>query len=132
LLQIQKPLPPAWADEVYLEQVLHNLLRNAARHSASGQVVIVEARIEGDGLAVTVSNHGPTITPEEQRRIFEAFYRGANEGNGDRHYGLGLYFASKLMEAQGGSVSVRSPAFDDVDCPGAAFTLLIPRAREEP
>ena len=131
LVQVQRPLPPAWADEVYLEEVLHNLLRNAVRHSPPHHPVVVEARPQGDTLTVTVSNHGPTIPPEEQRRIFEAFYRGTSHSTGVRGYGLGLYFASKLMEAQGGSVSVRSPAFDDPEFPGAAFTVVIPRARDE-
>jgi signal transduction histidine kinase len=124
-------VPPAWGDEVYLEQVLRNVLTNAVRHSASGLPVVVEISANGGWIAIAISNRGQAISQDDQRRLFDAFFRGENPGGHAPGYGLGLYFSRKLVEAQGGHLQVRSPAFPGEPSPGATFTVTLPMAAEE-
>jgi signal transduction histidine kinase len=125
---IQPRLPLIWADEVYLEQVLRNVISNATKY-ASG-MIDVQARLDGDRVLICVTDAGPGIAPEEQQQIFEPFFRGAQRTDRDGGYGLGLYFARRLVEAQGGSIMVQSPVGADPLRPGTRFCISMPLAPE--
>ena len=130
-VRVPPRLPPAWADEVYLEQVVRNILSNAVKYSAREQPIIIEARAQGDSLIISVTDRGPGVSRAEQQHIFDAFYRGVGDAQSPAGYGLGLYFARKLIEAQGGAIDVESPAFDDPVAPGTTFTVRLPVADDE-
>ena len=129
---VSPSLPPAWADEVLLEEVARNLVENALRYSPPDGSIEIEVGA-GDGvIRVSVSDHGPGIPADQQARIFRSFHRvDANEST-VAGYGLGLYFADKLTLAQNGTIWVESPIHDDPSGPGARFTFTLPIAGEEP
>jgi signal transduction histidine kinase len=108
-------------DRVRLEQVVTNLLSNAAKYGSSRPV---EVTVSGDGTTAVLSirDHGIGIPPEHQSRIFERFERAVS----DRHYGglgLGLWIVRQIVEALGGSIRVESETGE-----GSTFTVLLPKA----
>ena len=99
-----------------LREALGNLIENAINHTPAG--TSVRLRVRNDP-AVEVIDSGPGVPPEQQKRIFERFWRGDHSKNGA---GLGLAIVEQIMKALGGSVAV-----DDNPAGGARFTLVFPR-----
>ncbi len=124
-VRIPSELPPVWADEQRLAQVLGNLLDNALRHTASGGTVDLACIHDGGRLRITVADNGEGIAPEHLTRVFERFYR-ADTARDREHggAGLGLAIAKALIEAHGGSISVTSAG----PGAGARFTVDLPIA----
>ena len=102
-----------------LERILHNLLSNALRFTASGGHVAVSVRVRGDAVDFVVSDDGCGIPPERQMHIFEP-------GVSDGSTGYGLPIVREYARALGGDVSVES-------CPGrgSSFTVHLPVPRME-
>jgi len=116
-------LPLAEGDPSRLEQVLNNLLSNAIKYSPDGGAIEISGRATPHDVVVTVSDEGVGIPFEEQSRVFERFFRGAQE----RHQrtpgaGLGLYLVKAIVEAHAGRIWVESNPGE-----GAAFSFAIPR-----
>lgn len=132
LWRLPAQIPPVWADEVYYEQIIRNLLRNADKYSPAGAPVEIHVTVEEAGVRVEIVDHGPGISPEVQAVMFERFTRGQTGENAPAGWGLGLYFARKLTEAQGGQLVARSPAWPTPDAPGASFAVTFPLAAEAP
>ena len=130
--QMPAQIPPVWADEVYYEQIIRNLLRNADKYSSAGVPIEVNVQVLENEISVEVVDHGAGITPEVQAVMFERFQRGQTGENAPPGWGLGLYFARKLTEAQAGRLTVRSPAWPTPTAPGAAFAVSFPAAAEAP
>lgn len=121
-------LPPVWADEIHLEEIIRNLMRNAEKYSPPDSVIHLCACQEGEQVRISVKDHGPGVPPEYQQYIFERFGRAQHGESAPPGWGLGLYFARKLIEAQGGSIGVNSPVWNNNEAPGAEFYLLVPVA----
>ncbi|MGA8217728.1 MAG: ATP-binding protein [Solirubrobacterales bacterium] len=115
-LSIDPQLPFIRADAVQLERVLVNLLSNAVRYSG-GDRVSIRAREVSGRVVVRVIDRGPGIPECDLVRIFEAFYRGADDPT-HPGAGLGLAIVKGFVEANGGSVSVES-------LPGQGTTFVI-------
>jgi PAS domain S-box-containing protein len=99
----------AWIDPDRIHQVLTNLVSNAAKYGQPGTEIRIEVRARDDTLEVTVSNHGPGITPEQLPMIFTKFVRTAEARSGKaRGLGVGLYIAKGLVEAHGGRMWAES------------------------
>ena len=112
-------------DPVLLEQLLVNLLENAARHTPPGTEVVVRAAGGPGGLDLEVADRGPGIAPGEEERVFERFHRGGRAtGQGA---GLGLAIARAIAEVHGGTLRVTAR-----DGGGASFRLLLPGAGRSP
>ncbi len=125
-------IPPVWADEVYLEKVVCNLFSNADKYSPPGTPIEVSTYLSDDFLDITITDHGPGIPAELQNQIFKRFQRiERGELINTEGWGLGLYLAKYLTEAQGGQLTVQSPIYYE-EGPGAAFTLTIPITRDVP
>jgi K+-sensing histidine kinase KdpD len=115
-------LPMVFGDARRLEQVVANLLDNAAKYSGPGMPITVTARASGDSLIVSVSDRGPGIAPEHLERIFERFYQVAQRGDSQRHgIGLGLAICRGLIEAHHGRIWARS-----VPGRGSTFSFSLP------
>jgi signal transduction histidine kinase len=102
-------LPMAMADARRVEQVLTNLLQNAAKYSGA-EIVWVEGSYEGgDEVILRVEDNGVGIAPEHLPHLFEKFYRVETaSGNRSGGTGLGLAIAKVLIESQGGRMWVES------------------------
>jgi signal transduction histidine kinase len=97
-----------WGDRSRLEQVVRNLVDNAARHG--GGACVVSARASAGGVDVSVSDHGPGIPEAERERVLERFYRvdGARAASGGS--GLGLAIVTEIVELHGGSIQIADHA----------------------
>jgi two-component system sensor histidine kinase KdpD len=120
-LSIDAELPLIRADAAQLERAFVNLLENSARHSG-GHPVSVRARAVGPRILVRIVDRGPGVPAAEKARIFEPFYRAADESkNGHRGSGLGLAIVRGFVEANGGRVWVES-----LPGQGATFVVELP------
>jgi phosphoserine phosphatase RsbU/P len=131
-LDVVPGLPPVWADEVLLEEIVRNLVENAVRYASSRHPIEISARWDETGVRVAVADHGPGIPVEKQRAIFRSFYRLDQSESAPAGYGLGLYFADKLVRAMGSEIHVESPAWPDRDAPGTLFAFTLPIAEDVP
>jgi len=106
------------ADKIY--QVVTNLLANARAHTPAGTPIHIATYSDESGSYVTVADKGPGLSPEDQARVFERFYRvdSSRQRSGSDGSGLGLSIVDEVMKAHGGTVSVASELGD-----GATFTL---------
>ena len=106
------------ADKIY--QVITNLLANARAHTPEGTQIHVATYSTEEGSYVTVADKGPGLSPDDQARIFERFYRvdSSRQRNGSDGSGLGLSIVDEVMKAHHGTVSVASELGN-----GATFTL---------
>jgi len=131
-LRVEESLPPAWADEMLLGEIVRNLIDNAISYSPDDAPVEVAAELVGDRITIAVTDHGEGVPREEQERIFTSFYRVADAGDSVRGTGLGLYFAERLVRALGGRLAVESPLRADEEAPGSRFTFTVPLADDAP
>jgi PAS domain S-box-containing protein len=123
-LRIPDDLPPLSADRERTRAVLENLVSNAVKYSPDGGLVRVAARAEGRFAVVSVSDQGIGIAPEDQKRLFERFFRVDNRLRRETQgAGLGLFLARGIVEAQGGRIWVESQPGR-----GARFSFTVPLA----
>jgi signal transduction histidine kinase len=117
-LQCTRGVEGTW-DRSRMEQVLTNLVSNAMKYGERGPIQVdVEAR--GDEATVTVTDHGIGISPEDLDRLFRPFQR----TRAARNYGglgLGLYICRQIVEAMGGTISVKSQ-----EGVGSSFSVRLP------
>ena len=114
-------------DQHRIHQVVANLLANARTHTPVGTPITVSIAQSSDGVRIGVTDAGPGLSDEDQKRIFERFYRADSsrvriDGEGS---GLGLSIVDAVMKAHGGSVSVSSEIGK-----GSTFTLFFPQQTE--
>ncbi len=125
-LEVASGLPLLDLDAVLLEQVLFNLLDNAARYTPAGSMVTLRAWQDGREVRMQVIDDGPGILPELTERIFEKFYRAPEASEHADHRragtGLGLAICRGFIEAMGGRIT----ASNRVDRSGAVFTITLP------
>jgi PAS domain S-box-containing protein len=97
-----------FVDRLRFDQVLTNLLENAAKYSEQGMPIDVTVRALGDGVVVAVKDQGVGIAAAEVSRLFDRFYQTHRAREMKRGLGLGLYITKGLVEAHGGRISVES------------------------
>jgi sigma-B regulation protein RsbU (phosphoserine phosphatase) len=103
-LDFAEPIP---ADRGRLAQMLSNLLQNALTHGAADQPVRVGAHRTDDRFELWISNGGEPIPPKILSQLFEPFFRGQVQPS-KQGLGLGLYIASEIARAHGGTLTVVS------------------------
>jgi two-component system sensor histidine kinase VicK len=99
-----------YADREKISQVLQNLVGNAIKYSASGTEIRIRYAIDdGGNIAIAVEDQGMGIAKEDQRQIFERFYRVENPHTGSiAGFGIGLYLCREIVELHQGMLSVES------------------------
>ena len=131
-IHLEPALPPVLGDSVALRHAFQNLISNAVKYGMEGDRWIgVFARTipvsGGSQVEIRFEDHGPGIPEEEQRHVFEAFYRGKKAVRDQVHgTGLGLSLVKRIVEAHGGAVEVESEPGA-----GASFIMRIPTWRSE-
>lgn len=122
-LELAPGLPLIPLDFVLVQQVLTNLLENAAKFSPEEKEIKLSAELEGESLTFEILDHGPGIPEEDLGRIFKRFERLNPDQPGT---GLGLSICKGLVEAHGGSITVRNR-----ESGGAIFRVQIPISEVE-
>jgi signal transduction histidine kinase len=111
------------ADERRLKQVMFNLLSNSAKFTPDGGAITVEARKDEKKLTISVSDTGIGMTPQEQKRLFEAFYQASGGIKGKTPgTGLGLAITKSIVEKHGGKIWMESEGTNK----GSKFTFTLP------
>jgi two-component system, OmpR family, phosphate regulon sensor histidine kinase PhoR len=111
-------------DVAKMQDVLRNLLENAANHSPEGAAIAVRARALGGRTRIEVQDSGPGIPGEDLTRVFERFYRvdkSRARTAGDAGTGLGLAIAKNLVELHGATITAGNSGEG-----GAIFTIDLP------
>jgi two-component system sensor histidine kinase KdpD len=102
--------------------VLFNLLDNAAKYAPPGSRIDLQARRDGDVVAIAVTDEGPGIPAGDLERIFDKFYRVQAQDRRRAGTGLGLAICRGFVEAQGGRIDAQNRR----DRSGAVVTIRIP------
>lgn len=110
---------PIDVDHARIGQMFSNLLGNAVTHGAPDTPVSVSARIVDGFFELATSNGGEPVSERAMQRLFQPFYRGEVRAN-QQGLGLGLFIASEIAKAHGGSLEVRSDAAE------TCFTFKMP------
>jgi two-component system sensor histidine kinase KdpD len=126
--QVPSALPLVPLDAVLVEQVLINLLENAAKYSSPGTPITISARAEAKSLIMEVGDRGPGLQPGDERRIFEKFFRSATTRPQPRGAGLGLAICRAIVEAHEGRIWAQNRT----DGPGAVFRFSLPIVGQPP
>jgi two-component system sensor histidine kinase KdpD len=107
-LRIEPRLPIVSGEETYVEQIVRNLLGNAAKYAPAGTRVVVDARRDdGGGVAIRVLDEGPGISDASIDRVFELFYRDPDSARSVSGSGIGLFVCASLVESMGGRIWAR-------------------------
>ncbi len=125
-IDLAPDLPMLRLDFVLFEQVLFNLLDNAAKYAPHGTAITLRARPVEDSLIIEVMDEGAGIPAADLERIFDKFYRVQAADRQRAGTGLGLAICRGFIEAQGGRITASNRA----DRSGAIFTITLPVATE--
>lgn len=94
-------------DALAVESIMINLLDNACKYSAPNSIIKIELKSEGNDILIRVSDNGIGISTNDKKKIFDKFYRAGNEETRtNKGTGLGLYIVKRLVEEQGGAITV--------------------------
>lgn len=115
---------PVWgrADRNATMQILDNLISNAVKFSPPKSTVLVKVASHQGYVRISIKDHGPGLSPDDQKKLFGKFTRlSAQPTGGESSTGLGLSIVKKLAEAMAGTVTCQSVLGE-----GATFTLCLP------
>ena len=123
VIQTQFNCPkPVRSDPSLLRKILVNLLSNAIKYSSDNQVVYVHATCQEAGFQLIIRDEGIGISEDDQKHLFERFFRAKNATNFDGT-GLGLHIVAKYLELLGGTIDLTSQLSQ-----GTTVTLTFPYA----
>lgn len=123
VVDLAPSLPPVWADEERLRQVVLNLMINASKFTPEKGKITLKARAKESHLVVEVQDTGPGISEEEQKRLFRPYYRQVTDRERLSGLGLGLALCKYLVELHNGKIWVESHVGK-----GSTFGFTIPLA----
>jgi len=123
-IQLPSDLPPINGDPERIRQILINLLGNAFHYTLENGKVSLSAHRVGDEIQIDISDNGVGISPKEQDRIFDRFYRGDNHMViATAGTGLGLSIVAKLINMHHGRIWVQSSG---IEGEGSIFSFTLP------
>jgi len=129
-----------YVDPARIMQAIRNIINNAIKYTPDGGSITISGRPLPGLIEVTIKDTGIGISLENQAVIFEKFGQlgrvdlhssGKTKFKGDGP-GLGLPIARGILKAHGGSIWVESEGYDEIECPGTTFHVLIPIRTEAP
>ncbi|HEY0443234.1 MAG TPA: PAS domain S-box protein [Candidatus Limnocylindrales bacterium] len=103
-LRVPGGVPTVAADATYVEQVVRNLLSNAAKYAGAGARVEALVEAAGDEVLVRILDDGPGFPPGEADRLFELYYRSPSTAGSASGAGIGLFVCARLIRAMGGRI----------------------------
>jgi two-component system sensor histidine kinase KdpD len=121
-VDIPADLPMINVDPVLFEQVLFNLIDNAAKYAPEGTTIGLKGWVDSASVVLQVIDEGPGIPAEDLERVFDSFYRVRKVDQVRAGTGLGLSICRGFVEAMGGTIS----AANRQDRSGALFTIRMP------
>jgi two-component system sensor histidine kinase KdpD len=121
-LNLTANLPMLAVNMVLFEQVLFNLLDNAAKYAPAGSLITIQAYETGDSVVLRIMDEGDGIPDTDTDRIFEKFYRAGTADGRRAGTGLGLAICRGFIEAMHGAITAGNRA----DRPGAVITITLP------
>lgn len=121
-IDLEPDLPMLAIDMVLMEQVLINLLDNAAKYAPKGSGIAISATRQKERVSIEVRDEGPGIPDSELERIFDKFYRVRRTDCRPAGTGLGLAICRGFVEAMKGTIR----AANRTDRSGAVFTIELP------
>ena len=112
-------------DEMHFSNVISNLLDNALKYNDKKPVIKVTTSDEKDGILFEISDNGIGLSKDDQKRVFEKFYR-VQKGNlhDTKGFGLGLSYVKTIVDKHGGSIFVVSKPKE-----GSIFKIYIPKTK---
>jgi len=125
-LEVPEKLPRVSVDPEFTGIVIWQLLTNALRYTPPGSPLTLRASAEETEVIVSVEDCGPGISEQEQRKVFEKFYRGKEQRDRIPGSGMGLTIAREIVRAHHGRIWVESQPGK-----GARFSFSVPRALRE-
>jgi len=121
-IEIDDNIPSVFADEEAMSQALHNILDNAAKFSGQEKKINVQIVRKENSVEIAVRDRGIGVPDNEQKRIFEKFYRGKQASSvSPTGTGLGLTLVKHIMDAHAGNIIVRSKLGE-----GSCVSLILP------
>ena len=124
-LDVEAGLPTVSADPTYVEQVVRNLLSNAAKYGGLDSTVTIRAGAGDREVIVRVLDDGPGFPVEETERLFELFYRSPGTATIAGGAGIGLFVCARLIRAMGGRIWAKPR-----QSRGAEFGFALPELDE--
>jgi len=113
-----------YADELHITNMVHNLIDNAVKYSDGEPRILLSTNTEGSNAVLRVTDHGIGIAKEDQKHIFEKFYR---VSTGDVHnvkgFGIGLNYVAQVVQLHHGKISLASEPGQ-----GSTFSISLPLA----
>jgi signal transduction histidine kinase len=114
------------ADRESLQGAFRNLFENAIKYSPENNKIVVASIVRNNDVITDIKDNGTGISPEDQLKIFEPFYRSdkSRSKNNIGGFGLGLAISKEIVENHGGSIGVKSKLGE-----GSIFTITLPLAK---
>jgi two-component system sensor histidine kinase KdpD len=125
-IHVDSALPRVSVDRDLMELAVRQLVDNALKYSRPGTPVAIHASGSDEVVRLSIRDSGPGISPHEQQKIFEKFYRGETIRNKLPGSGVGLTIAKDIVKAHAGAIRVESSPKT-----GTSFILELPAAPEE-
>ena len=115
--------PTIYADELHITNMVYNLIDNAIKYSPEKVEIHVSTRTDGSNTIISVTDHGLGISKEDQKHIFERFYRVSTGNIHDvKGFGIGLNYVYQVAKLHHGSVTIDSTLGE-----GSTFTVTLPQ-----
>lgn len=129
-----------FADGERLYQAFKNVIMNGIKFTPDGGKITIDGRLLPGFIEITIADTGIGIDPEDHVRIFEKFGQLGNvslHSSGKTKFkgggpGLGLPIAKGIIDAHEGTIWVESPGYDEVNCPGSTFHIMLPLRKAPP
>lgn len=124
-LQLKAPNDLVEVDVVHITNILFNLIDNGVKYSIDDPMITIQTQPSGKGIEISIKDEGIGIDKENQKQIFEKFYRVPTGNLHDvKGFGLGLYYVKLVIEEHDGTIRVKSKKGE-----GSTFTIWLPNKK---